>query len=684
MHTPAALGRRCGPVFVLLLALAITLLVGPDRRYFYSIDGLFKTGIEGPVNHDTLTRNHMKVARNLAAEHNFLGFYHLRLTPDGDLTYHVYNRFPVGGYVLIKLATLPFSDDLAASLRAARLLMLAFFAGAAMLAYLSLSRLIANRWAAVGATLLALASQPVLFYRDMVATEGIIDLFGMMLVFHGIAVFSAPSVKGGDLDEGAGFGQLLVKTCGGLLLGWHAYGLVLPFVGLGLAGVLAHRDKRGDRDCPRVRQYLILGVVALLFGVTVLGFNFAREYFALGGETPLADLPSVRSMLGRSLIEFAPSGDWTWGWSAPSPVEQFRRAGAASAPAALIMFFPGRVLAVLGIAVLLSTVGLLCLRSTPRRLPLTVLALSGFWWSLLVSKNRSMNFEGMFYPGIPMVFFSLVLLRLKWLRVWRLRPALPTVHGSGLLRWAWSPATSYTAVALTVFTVSSLVVEQGKKEFQDVEVEKALTADMHAIRPLVKNKVVFTSPLWYRGYAWQARLRYSLSDSAVMAWNHEFADFVVAPRLEEVDSLTPENQYLFLYRPGDVDTYLLSYEQRARTRMPVIESTWDVYHLGNDLLYVGEGSECMNPDPLGFFLLTYPVHAEDLGSRRRCNGFDLRNFGRGHGWQRDGKCYVLVSLPTYEIVKIVTGQSDKGPFDSSFRPLWQASYSPRADGKKRS
>lgn len=169
-----------------------------------------------------------------------------------------------------------------------------------------------------------------------------------------------------------------------------------------------------------------------------------------------------------------------------------------------------------------------------------------------------------------------------------------------------------------------------------------------------------------------------------MARNQEFADFVVAPRLEGVGSLTPENQDLFLYRPEDVGTYLLSYQQRARTQMPIIESTWDVYHMGNDLLYVGEGSECMNPDPLGFFLLTYPVHAEDLGSRRRRHGFDIRTFGRGHGWQRGGKCYVLVSLPTYEIVKIVTGQSDESPFDSSFRPLWQASYSPRTDRENRS
>ena len=235
---------RCGPAFVLLLVLGATFLSGPDRRWFY----LTQVSVESPrlptlaqdiPEHDTITRNNLKVAINLALDHNFLGFFSLTLTEDGERIYKPYNRFPVGGHILIKLVTLPFSDDLAAALRAARLLMWAFFAGDMMLAYLSLSRLTASRRAALGATLLAFASQPVLLYRDMVAVEGIIDLFGMLLVFHGIAVFSAPLVGGrarpGPAPAGAGFGSLLAKTCGALLLGWHVYALLLPFVMLGLA-----------------------------------------------------------------------------------------------------------------------------------------------------------------------------------------------------------------------------------------------------------------------------------------------------------------------------------------------------------------------------------------------------------------------------------------------------------------
>lgn len=187
----------------------------------------------------------------------------------------------------------------------------------------------------------------------MVATEGTLDLFGMMLVFHGIVVFSVPSDRRGlpSSMQGAGFSQLLAKTCAALLLGWHAYALLLPFVILGLGGALARRWK-GQVGWASVRRYLILGTVSLGFGVIVLGINFAREYFALGGMKPLADLPSVHWMLRRTgIAEFASSGDWTWGWSIRALGEQFRRVGAASVPAMLHMFSPGKIfLAMVGAA----------------------------------------------------------------------------------------------------------------------------------------------------------------------------------------------------------------------------------------------------------------------------------------------------------------------------------------------
>ena len=214
------------PLLLLLSALSTVFLFGNDREYSYR-----------PAHHNDITANHLAVAANLSPAHNFLGFYRQTLDADGAPTYVVYNRFPIGSSLLIKLAILPFGDDPSAQLYAARLLMLLCFTATAVLAYLSLTRLTAHRWIALTATLLAFSSAYCLYYNNMVATEAWPDLFGLFLVFHGMVLF---------VQEGR-FRQLLGKTCLALLLGWHVYGLLLPFVVLGLAGALvkAVRDGRG-------------------------------------------------------------------------------------------------------------------------------------------------------------------------------------------------------------------------------------------------------------------------------------------------------------------------------------------------------------------------------------------------------------------------------------------------------
>ena len=679
-------GRRGVPAFVLLLSLVPMFLFGPDRGYFYKpipLSGHPKSGDRRMQEHDHFMRHHMAVAANLAAEHNFLGFYYRTLTSDGKLTYRVYNRFPVGGHLLIKLVILPFSDDLSARLHAARLLMLALFAGAALLAYLSLSRLTSSRLAAFGATLLSFASWQAASYSDTVMVDGIVSLFGMMLALHGIAVFCAPSATDGERGRSVpvggnpGLGQLSVKTCAALLLGWHVYGLVLPFAGLGLAGALGGRG--GGIDWRRVRCHLTLGIVALIFGVTVLGCNLARESLTLE-ETPLLELPSMNSMLMRTgIYRFADSGDPTWGWTVEELVEQFRRVGMASAPYALTMFLPPTALVTLGVAVSLATVGLLGLRSAPHRLPLAALALAGVCWSLLMfdSVKRHPN-EALFYVGIPLVFFSLVLRRLC---AFTARPSQTRV------------AAGVVGVTLAGFVVSHWAVAEVKRTSQDVEMEKALIADIHAIRPWIKNKVVYIplSPLPISSDILETRLTYYyLIDSVILVKDRGFADFVVLPPgLGSADSLTPENRFIFLYRPSTynaaLDTALRAtrarYEHATQTGTPVMESDYDVYRLGNALLYVGEEQACTSARSPLFFLHIYPVHLDDLPHIRRRYGFDNRDFGRDPFWQRGETCYAVVELPGYEIARISTGQYVRNP-DGSFHALWEAHHAPPlADGR---
>ena len=454
----------------------------------------------------------MTVAENLSPEHRFLGFRVQRLDDEGRRVYVPYNRFPVFGHLLIKLVTLPFPDDGWTRLRAARLLMLAFHAAAALLAWLALRRLVRDPWTALAATLLAFSSFHALYYADMVATEGAVGLFGLLLVFHGMAVFAT---------EGR-YGQLVAKTCGALLLDWHVYALVGPFVALGLASAWRRGDGRAARRC------LTLGAVAVLFGSVVLGTNFAREHAALGGETPLAELPSVQSALYRTSVVSRGESAFDWPGFAE---QQFSRIGLASVPYAVSRFVVEGVglpvaarygtpslVAVSVLAVLATLV--LVVRSTVRcRLPLAALALSGPCWAAAVRENVSApghEFEGMFYAGVPLALFALTLPRLDRLLLRAgVRRRVTMIAG---------------AAAAATFVLSCLLMARAVHDPERAELERTRAADSDAFRRLVEGKTVATlTPVW--SYYFKGAVHARLG-------KRRFADFFLGDRLTGVRSLT--------------------------------------------------------------------------------------------------------------------------------------------------
>ncbi len=225
------------PLLLLLLALATVFLFGGDREQFY------RSGAHGNGNHNYTSSQNMAVAANLSPDHGFLMFIRRQIAA-GTTSYVPYSRFPIGSYVLVKLAILPFPDDMAAQTYAARLVMLSFFAAAAVLAYLAFARLLANRWIALTATLLAFSSYNCLYYSDMVSPE-VAALFGLWLAFHGMVVF---------VQDGR-FRQLLVKACAAILLGWHVVPAILLFAGLGMAKELLQADTSPPHlPPPRIRS----------------------------------------------------------------------------------------------------------------------------------------------------------------------------------------------------------------------------------------------------------------------------------------------------------------------------------------------------------------------------------------------------------------------------------------------
>ena len=203
--------REWLPLLALLVALSTMFVFGNDRGHYYR-----------PGAHDGISSQSMALAANLSPEHNFLMF--LQKT---ESSYEVYNRFPIGTYALLKLAILPFGDDLSAQIWAGRLLMLLLTAAGAVSAYLALRRLTGSGWIASASVMATFSSYYFLYYNDLVSTE-VTSVFGILLTFHGMVVF---------VQEGR-FRQLVIKTCAAVLLGWHVMALVLPFVVIGLAAAL--------------------------------------------------------------------------------------------------------------------------------------------------------------------------------------------------------------------------------------------------------------------------------------------------------------------------------------------------------------------------------------------------------------------------------------------------------------
>ena len=547
------------PLLLLLFALSTVFLFGNDRGQFYR-------SFPAPwSNHNSTTSSYMAVAANWSLEHRFLGFYRRTLDADGTPSYVVYNRFPPAGYALIKLAILPFPESLSQQIHAARYLMLLCFAGAAILAWLSLKRLVADRWIVLTATLLTFSSGSCLFFNDMVGMEGMPNLFGVMLVFHGMVVFA---------QEGR-FRQLLAKTGAVVLLGWHVFALVLPFVvfGLGRAAFSCFcspppgRPRRLAKTLIRSRA-LWLGAAAPLFGMLVLTFNFGNEYLALDGETRLTKLPSFQSMVRRMV---GPP-DWTANHASrvawPHYLwQQFSHVGRTSVPYALTGYAgvlgkdPSASAGVREYVLGIVGVGMVggCLLTIPfarSRMLFATLALSGFCWTLPMRHAAAFHsFEGVFYVGIPLAFFSLVLVGMR-------------------RRWGDRFSAGLSGVALLTFGVSSWEMSRVGHDVEAAETRRILMEDFEAIRRIAHGKTVYVpqskNDPSFSGAKFATS--YYLAGSTIIYGQEPgerdgraSADFIITrDRQEGRALLTPHNKRRFLYDRAAFDEE--SGETNARSR----------------------------------------------------------------------------------------------------------------------
>ena len=680
MKTPSAFAHKLVslqsrawlPPALLLLAISSVFLFGGDQRgYFY------RSGA-----HDEMTSKNMSIAENLSIEHNFVMFIRQVLDADGEPAYYLYNRFPIGSYALIKLATLPVGDSLSAKIYAARTLMLLFFAAAALTAYLALRRITASPWIALTAALLAFSSPFCLYYGDVISSETIVDIFAVLLVFHGMAVFE---------QEGR-FRQLAVKTCAALFLGWHAYALLLPFIAFGLTRQLFKTRLNGSAPPLALRQlkhtalsllrsrYLALGVIALAFGISMLTINFTNEYFALSRETPLTELPSFRSMVSRTGFDSHYAERYGYHLAWPLLLErQFHRVGATFLPYAFSPPFVDRdhrdvmlrLYVMLGIAAFVaSLIGSLFVRRYT--MLWAALAISGFCWALPMRHAAASpvhHFEGLFYIGVALTLFSMLLLYLRRLAGERLVAAL-------------------SVAALLIFIFSALRMAQLNNSIQTAEIQEAAVADFEAIRNATDGKTVLVNSMPEFLHRKQV-INYYLSGSPILygyetvLYGYETAspehslDFIVtSARADGLASLTPQNRIAFLYEWNEYRRHITEIIEEAGA--PQIRSDlFDVYLNGSSLIYVKDGCSLSDTNEF-FFLAAFPVDENDLPVEYRRHGFQKIDFGfwKNGILQSEERCIVITPLPDYDIARISTGQYTRRSDGSFEHPSWKGEIFP--------
>ena len=670
-------------LLLLLAALAPLFLPNPDRGLFHR-----------PGLHNAMTANYLMAAANMSPERRFAGVEHLTLDEQGAPSYKPYNRFPPGGYLLLKLAMSPFLEDLEARMDAARLLMLLFFAGTAIVAWLALTRLTANPWVALTAVFLAFSSYYCMHYSDVVATEAWPDLFGVMLTFHGMVVF---------VQEGR-FRQLLVKACLALLLGWHVLGLLLPFMILGLAQAVASHPSDAT---PRLfsslwrlarSRHLVLGLATLCFAMAVLSFNLANEHALLKGAKSVTELPSFQSMRYRAGLNEEFNAAYASALAWPGFLEaQFIRIGRLFLSAVLISADADVGLRDAALRPWLLLWGaimfcacLLGLAFTRHKSLWAVLALFGFCWALPMRHSVAFHeHEALFYIGIPLTLFSLLLQWARWIANSRLALGLALVAGGA-------------------FVFSGARVARASLDAAEARLQREVLADFETIRKLTKDKTIVVPPAMRymkrsqveRLAAWRLTW-YALTDRVILISSHfekrKFGDVLLGPvRFDGPALLTPENRWAFLYDRSaydeQIERFIAAFGEPLLRVIHGDEGKELLYELrrrDNQLMYAVRDARGVAPsfalcdidherrfvcNPAfhsRFLLRVTPVDANDLPLSNRQGHEKLDFLFTDHTLLDGGRRVLAVRpLPDYPIAHIQTGR-----LDSEGGVLWQAEVS---------
>ena len=304
-------------------------------------------------------------------------------------------------------------------------------------------------------------------------------------------------------------------------------------------------------------------------------------------------------------------------------------------------------------------IGLAFVRPT---LPWATLVLSGFCWALPMRQFTATpfhDFESLFYIGLPLLLFSLVLLFIHRLSGRRLCVVV------GL-----------SVAALPVFVLSSFQMAHLGYTDKDTEIrfQKDMLTDYTVIRKMTVGKVVTISK------SPNFPMLHMLTGTTILPFGSggRFADFVISishdrhHAAHDAALLTPDNRQVFLYRRDGYEKHIDHVIEE--TGAPLIHAEYrghvvDVYRSDNRLYYVRSPHPKTSEDAR-FFLHVTPVDVNDLPDHRKRWNFDNLDFYFDDKRIPHGTRAVAVRpLPDYNVAAIRTGQ-----YTSEGR-LWEAEVS---------
>jgi len=462
--------------------------------------------------HGRVSSHGMTLAGNLSLAQRGFTFDSARVGADGNVTRTPCNRLPPTSFLMIKTAMSLARGDMRLEILYARIVMMLFFLGSLVCAYLALCHLLHDALAATCASLLTFASWYLQQYNDVVFNY-VPSLFGMLLCFHGMVVHT---LYGRRL-------QLYVKALAAAGLGWQGPALLLPYAVCGLVRRAMERQ-RFPRAAFDHDVLATLAAFALAFGI--LALNAWNEMAVTGRK--LAETSALR-----------PAQSWTGDTESGTPEDEYGQYLSGGYFVRQQIYRIGRmcypsprrprgverrlvVFEAYGVMACLAAITVVALLKQ-RALAVSLL-LSGVLRALCTRTfSVSYDYQSIFYVGVPLVLF--------W---W----------GSNLVRrWGRRLLPVLLLVSIPAYLLSFVSVQAEKAAAAEWTLH--VTRDFQVIRGITgSDKNILFMEVPHSLVVGHARDYYLSGNRHAPAQHAAFA--ISSNREYKPRSLTPDNTYLFL------------------------------------------------------------------------------------------------------------------------------------------